>query len=137
MGSINPCQEHQGIPWIELAKATGILNKIKKNDEEGVNSSECYKLCNKEQLNTTQQFCLGVDLGRGVISVVGQADDVILASHSGLHNRTVRSGPKGLSNLFYFLYRGILGGFKPGFRALGCVVNYHFIVLISFLRKCL
>ena len=46
-------------------------------------------------------------------------------------------GQKGLSNLCYFLYRGILGGFQPRFRALGCVVNYRFIVLISFLRKCL
>ena len=75
----------------------------------------------------------------GVLVIVGIREDV----HPGWASRkrfgiydTLHSGPND-SNLCYFLYRGFLGGFKPRFRARRCAVNYHFIVLISFLRKCL
>ena len=48
----------------------------------GVNSSDYYKLYNNDQLKTSQESLLGVDIGSGVISAIGQADDVILASSS-------------------------------------------------------
>ena len=54
-------------------------------EQGGVNSSDFYKLYNNEQLKTAQQSHLGADIGSGVISAIGQADDVILASHS-LHS---------------------------------------------------
>ena len=54
-------------------------------EQGGVNSSDFYKLYNNEQLKTAQESELGVDIGSGVISAIGQADDVMLAALS-LHN---------------------------------------------------
>ena len=51
-------------------------------EQGGVNSSDFYKLYNNEQLKTAQESKLGVDIGSGVISAIGQADDVMLASHN-------------------------------------------------------
>ena len=50
-------------------------------EQGGINSGDFYKLYNNEQLNRAQSSCLGVDIGSGVISGVGQADDVILSSN--------------------------------------------------------
>ena len=54
-------------------------------EQGGVNSSDYYKLYNNEQLISAQQSYLGADIGSSVISAIGQADDVMLASHS-LHS---------------------------------------------------
>ena len=54
-------------------------------EQGGINSSEFYKLYNNEQLKSAQESNLGADIGSGVISAIGQADDVMLASHS-LHS---------------------------------------------------
>ena len=54
-------------------------------EQGGVNSSDFYKLYNNEQLKSAQDSNLGADIGSGVISAIGQADDVMLASHS-LHS---------------------------------------------------
>ena len=51
-------------------------------EQGGINSSDYYKLYNNNQLKTAQKSQLGVDLGSVVISAVGQADDVMLASNS-------------------------------------------------------
>ena len=51
-------------------------------EQGGINSSEFYKLYNNEQLETAQSSRLGVDLKSGVISAIGQADDVVLVSNS-------------------------------------------------------
>ena len=51
-------------------------------EQGGVNSSDYYKLYNNEQLNSAQESRLGVNIGSDVISAIGQADDVILASSS-------------------------------------------------------
>ena len=54
-------------------------------EQGGVNSSDYYKLYNNEQLKAAQTSGLGVDIGSGVISAIGQADDVILAASSLYH----------------------------------------------------
>ena len=46
-----------------------------------MNSSDYYKLYNNEHLTTAQSSELGVNIGSGVISAVGQADDVMLLSN--------------------------------------------------------
>ena len=51
-------------------------------EQGGVNSSDYYKLYNNEQLKSAQGSKLGVNIGSGVISAIGQADDVILAAPS-------------------------------------------------------
>ena len=51
-------------------------------EQGGMNSSDFYKLYNNEQLTIAQGSELGVDIGSGVISAVGQADDVMLLSNS-------------------------------------------------------
>ena len=51
-------------------------------EQGGVNSSDYYKLYNNEQLKSAQESKLGVNIGSGVISAIGQADDVILAAPS-------------------------------------------------------
>ena len=51
-------------------------------EQGGINSSDFYKLYNNDQLKTSQESLLGLDIGSGVISAIGQADDVILASSS-------------------------------------------------------
>ena len=50
-------------------------------EQGGMNSSDYYKLYNNEQLTVAQASALGADIGSGVISAVGQADDVILMSN--------------------------------------------------------
>ena len=50
-------------------------------EQGGINSSDFYKLYNNEQLSTAQASCLGIDLGSTVVSAIGQADDVILATN--------------------------------------------------------
>ena len=50
-------------------------------EQGGINSSDYYKLYNNEQLVTAQESELGVDVGSGIISAVGQADDVVLMSN--------------------------------------------------------
>ena len=54
-------------------------------EQGGVTSSDYYKLYNNEQLRSAQSSRLAVDIGSGVISAVGQADDVILAAPSPYH----------------------------------------------------
>ena len=54
-------------------------------EQGGVNSSDFYKLYNNEQLKSAQDSKLGVNIGSGVISAIGQADDVLLVSES-LHS---------------------------------------------------
>ena len=54
-------------------------------EQGGVNSSDFYKLYNNEQLNSAQESKLGVSIGSSIISAIGQADDVILASNN-LHS---------------------------------------------------
>ena len=50
--------------------------------EQGeINSGEFYKLYNNEQLNTADESQLGVNIGSSVVSAIGAADDVILASN--------------------------------------------------------
>ena len=51
-------------------------------EQGGVNSDRFYKLCNNNQLSTAQQSGLGVNIGSGIISAIGQADDTVLLSHS-------------------------------------------------------
>ena len=51
-------------------------------EQGGINSSDFYKLYNNEQLKSAQESKLGVDIESQVISGVGQADDVMLASSS-------------------------------------------------------
>ena len=51
-------------------------------EQGGINSSDYYKLYNNDQLKSSQESLLGVDIGSGIISAIGQADDVILASPS-------------------------------------------------------
>ena len=46
-------------------------------EQGGINSGDYYKLYNNEQLTTTQNSKLGVNIKSSVISSVGQADDVI------------------------------------------------------------
>ena len=50
-------------------------------EQGGMNSSDYYKLYNNDQLTTAQCSGLGVDIGSGIVSAVGQADDVILMSN--------------------------------------------------------
>ena len=50
-------------------------------EQGGMNSSDFYKLYNNEQLSVAQGSALGADIGSGIISAVGQADDVILMSN--------------------------------------------------------
>ena len=59
----------------------GPASDITGFEQGGVNSSDYYKLYNNEQLITAQSSQLGVDIGSGVISAVGQADDVLLMSN--------------------------------------------------------
>ena len=59
-------------------------------EQGGINSSDFYKLYNNEQLKSAQDSKLGVDIESQVISGVGQADDVMLAS-SSLYNRVCKS----------------------------------------------
>ena len=54
-------------------------------EQGGINSSDFYKLYNNEQIKSAQESKLGVDIGSDVISGIGQADDVMLAS-SCLHS---------------------------------------------------
>ena len=54
-------------------------------EQGGVNSSDYYKLYNNEQLKSAQSSGLGVDIGSGAISAVGQADDVVLVAPSPYH----------------------------------------------------
>ena len=54
-------------------------------EQGGVNSSDFYKLYNNEQLKSAQESELGVEIGSGVVSAIGQADDVLLVSGS-LHS---------------------------------------------------
>lgn len=51
-------------------------------EQGGINSSDFYKLYNNEQLVSAQESKLGVDIASGVISAVGQADDVMLVSNN-------------------------------------------------------
>ena len=51
-------------------------------EQGGINSSDFYKLYNNEQLVTAQSSGLGVPIGSGVVSAVGQADDVLLMAAS-------------------------------------------------------
>ena len=51
-------------------------------EQGGINSSDWYKLYNNEQLLTSQNSNLGVNIKSSVISAVGQADDVILFSNT-------------------------------------------------------
>ena len=51
-------------------------------EQGGVNSGDYYKLYNNQQLKSAQRSNLGVDIKSSVISAVGCADDVILASNS-------------------------------------------------------
>ena len=61
------------------------MGPVKDNtgfEQGGINSSDFYKLYNNEQLKAAQGSRLGVDIGSSVISAIGQADDVLLVSHS-------------------------------------------------------
>ena len=51
-------------------------------EQGGINSSDYYKLYNNSQLDTAQRSGLGVDMGSGIVSAIGQADDVILCANS-------------------------------------------------------
>jgi hypothetical protein len=66
--------EWEGVKMGPAADVTGF-------EQGGINSSDFYKLYNNEQLTTAQSTNLGADIGSGVISAVGQADDVILLSN--------------------------------------------------------
>ena len=50
-------------------------------EQGGINSGDYYKLYNNEQLKAAQSSLLGVNIGSSVVSSVGCADDVILASN--------------------------------------------------------
>ena len=54
-------------------------------EQGGVNSIDYYKLYNNEQLKSAQSSGLGVYVGSGVISAVGQADDEVLVAPSLYH----------------------------------------------------
>ena len=49
-------------------------------EQGGVNSDKIYKLCNNVQLSTAQSSGLGVNIGSGILSSIGQADDTVLIS---------------------------------------------------------
>ena len=51
-------------------------------EQGGINSGDYYKLYNNEQLTTTQNSKLGVNIKSSVISSVGQADDVLLTANT-------------------------------------------------------
>ena len=51
-------------------------------EQGGINSSDFYKLYNNEQLITSQMSRLGVNINSGVISAIGQADDVVLVANT-------------------------------------------------------
>ena len=50
-------------------------------EQGGINSGDYYKLYNNEQLKAAQSSSLGVNIGSSVVSSVGCADDVILATN--------------------------------------------------------
>ena len=53
-------------------------------EQGGKNSSDLYKVCNNEQLETAEASQLGVELGGSdplIVSAIGQADDVALISN--------------------------------------------------------
>ena len=50
-------------------------------EQGGINSGDYYKLYNNEQLQLAQDSLLGVDIKSSIVSAIGQADDVILASN--------------------------------------------------------
>ena len=50
-------------------------------EQGGINSGDYYKLYNNEQLQLAQDSHLGVDIKSSIVSAIGQADDVILASN--------------------------------------------------------
>ena len=50
-------------------------------EQGGVPSGDFYKVHNNEQLKSAQSSMQGVDIGSGIISGVGQADDVLLTSN--------------------------------------------------------
>ena len=62
--------------------AMGPASDVTGFEQGGVNSSEYYKIYNNEQLTSAQNSGLGVNIGSGTISAIGQADDVILMSTS-------------------------------------------------------
>ena len=51
-------------------------------EQGGVNSDKIYKLCNNIQLSTGQLSSLGIDMGSGILSDIGLADDTALLSDS-------------------------------------------------------
>ena len=50
-------------------------------EQGGINSGDYYKLYNNEQLQIAQDSLLGVDIKSTIVSAIGQADDVILATN--------------------------------------------------------
>ena len=63
-------------------ESMGPAKDITGFEQGGVNSSDYYKMYNNEQLKSAQGSKLGVNIGSGVVSAIGQADDVILAAPS-------------------------------------------------------
>ena len=56
-----------------------ILDKLGL-EQGNVISDRLYKLCNNNQLHTSQLSQLGVDCGAAVLSCVGVADDTVILS---------------------------------------------------------
>ena len=50
-------------------------------EQGGVPSGDFYKVHNIDQLKSAQSSMQGVDIGSGIISGVGQAEDVLLTSN--------------------------------------------------------
>ena len=53
-------------------------------EQGGISSGDFYTIYNTEQLSTTHEANLGIDIGPVQVSSIGQADDVVLLSHDVL-----------------------------------------------------
>ena len=91
----------------------------------GVNSSDFYKLYNNEQLKTAQESKLGVDIGSGIISAIGQADDVVLVSDSLYSLQLLVT----LTELYCSKFRVLL---EPSKTKLLCYSNHNQKFLVDY-----
>ena len=71
-------------------------------EQDGLNSGDYYKLYNIEQLKAAQSSSLGVNIGSSVVSSVGCADDVILATNDIFSLRLLAT----LTEIYCKHYRG-------------------------------
>ena len=103
----------------------GPANDTTGFEQGGVNSSDFYKLYNNEQLKTAQESKLGVDIGSGIISAIGQADDVVLVSDSLYSLQLLVT----LTELYCSKFRVLL---EPSKTKLLCYSNHNQKFLVDY-----